>query len=158
MAAPAAAGSGGSYWLGPSFNGLPLTATIDRGLPAYVYGDCTPHSDTGCTPPVEAQNWTTCDRNPLALDVLPTRLFRVRGGGIAAQYREEGVDVGIGRRTVAVFAGDEGLAIAAARLLRLRSASAPPARFRRPAYPRAVLAELARVVAPRGRHHSVRAI
>jgi hypothetical protein len=38
------------YWLGESFDGLPLTYSTERLL---VYGDCEPESDTGCAPPLQ---------------------------------------------------------------------------------------------------------
>ena len=82
----------------------------------------------------------------------------MRRGGIAAAYGDNGVDVGIGRRTVTVFAEDEQLAVAAARQLRLRGVNSPPRLFPSPIYPRAVLAEIVRVTEARRRLHSVRGI
>jgi hypothetical protein len=144
-----------AYWLGASFEGLPLTAMPGR---SFIYGDCDPGPDSGCAPPLEVQNWTSCERNPVALDVLPRRVFSVRGGGLAAAYPGPGsIDVGTGRRTVAVFGGAD-LAGRAVLRLRRRSAVGPPRRLPRPRYPSAVLRELKRVTAARRRFGTANAI
>jgi hypothetical protein len=143
------------YWLGPSYRGLALTATTPR---SYIYGDCDAQPDSGCAPPYEVQHHSSCERNPLSLDVRPRRVFRVRGHGLAAAYPEGTVDVWTGRYTVTVFAGSGALATGAARRLRRRTQDAPPARLPAPAFPNDVLQELKRVVVARERLHAVDAI
>jgi hypothetical protein len=46
------------YWLGKSFQGLPLTHAEPYvgGRASFVYGDCEAKSDMGCAPPLEVQN------------------------------------------------------------------------------------------------------
>lgn len=149
---PSASEAPGAYWLGESFRGLPLTDTSGSG---YIYGDCEATSDTGCAPPVDVQNTSACARNPLGLDVAPTRIHQLPGGAIAAAYGGGSVDVGIGRHTVTVFADR---ALEAAPQLRRRSAEAPPARYPPPVYPKAALRELKRVLAARKRLHTIRAL
>lgn len=104
------------------------------------------------------QNSSACARNPVALDVVPARIHLLRGGGIAALYRGNGVDVGIRRHTVTVFAGSARQALEAARELRRREVEQPPARYAPPAYPAAVLRELKRVVIARKHFHTIRAL
>jgi hypothetical protein len=146
---------GRPYWLGASYRGLPLTATTLR---SYIYGDCEAGDDSGCAPPYEVQHSTTCERNPLSLDVLPRRVFRVRGGGIAATQPEDGVDLSTGRYTVTVFANSDALAVQAVHALRRRSESRPARRLAAPVYPPAVMQELKRVVVARERLRTVEAI
>jgi len=132
------------YWLGPYFAGLRLTGTTDYPGRAFIYGDCEPpEGEGGCSPPAQIQNWSSCDRNPIGLDRLPYRVFLVRGGGLAAEYERTGVDVGIGSRTVAVFAEFE-LMGAALREIRPQSDSVPQS-LAPPVYPMPVLRELKRV-------------
>jgi hypothetical protein len=120
------------FWLGASFAGLPLEAHTEQGV--FVYG----------TPPaLQVQDRTTCERNVVALDVVPRRIYRLRGHGIAAVYQRGTIDVASGRTTTTIFAGGDGLATRAAKALRRRGqhrARPLPA----PSYPPAVLAELKR--------------
>jgi hypothetical protein len=139
---------GRPYWLGPTYRGLHVTVTTSH---SYVYGSCKPAAETGCSAPYEVQHHTTCERNPLALDITPRRVFRFRRGGIAASYPEGDVDVGTGRYTVTVFATTTGRAVRALRELRRRSERAPSRRLAAPAFPTAVLQELKRVVVARAR-------
>lgn len=75
------ASSSEDYWLGPSFGGHALDETSGG---SSFYGDCEPPpGEGGCGAPIEVQNATTCTRNPLAIDLLPRRVSRVRGGGLA---------------------------------------------------------------------------
>jgi hypothetical protein len=139
---------GKPYWLGRTYKGLHVTATTSN---SYVYGSCQPETETGCSAPYEVQHHTTCERNPLALDIIPQRVFRFRRGGIAASYSEGDVDIGTGRYTVTVFATTTGRAVRALRALRRRSQQAPSRRLAAPVYPTAVLQELKRVVVARAR-------
>lgn len=150
--APSASETPGTYWLGESFRALPLTATPGSD---YIYGDCEAEPDSGCAPPVEVQNSSTCGRNPVGLDVAPTRIHALPGGAIAASYGRASVDVGIGRQTVTLFAAG---ALNAARELRRRGAASPPARYPPPVYPKAALRELKRALVARRRFHTIRAI
>jgi hypothetical protein len=133
-----------AFWLGPSFAGHPLVAHTESGV--YVYGTCEipPDQDEGgCSPPLQLQDRTTCERNVVALDVVPGRIYRLRGGGIAADYGEGSIDVGSGHTTTTVFANSDRLARRATKAMRRRGerrSHALPA----PVYPPAVLAELKR--------------
>jgi hypothetical protein len=102
------------------------------------------------------QHHSTCERNPLALDVLPRRVYPVRGAGIAAAYQEATVDLGTGRYTVTVFAETNREAARAVRRLRRCGQEGPPRRLRAPRYPTAVMRELKRVAVARQRTHSVK--
>jgi hypothetical protein len=129
------------YWLGPSYLGLELEG-VSPG--SYVYGTCDPPPDGGCVPPYDVQNHRICERNPLTGGGQPNRVYRLRGGAIAA-VQGAGVEVGVGRHTVVVFAHTRALAEQAAEALRRRSEDAPVTDLPAPLYPRAVLQELKRV-------------
>lgn len=144
-----------AYWLGESFRGLPLTATSGS---TYLYGDCEPGPDSGCAPPLQVQNYSACHRNPVGLDVGASRVHLLRGGAVAAAYPTGGVDLGTGRRTVTVFAPNGRLALDAARNVRRRSASQPPALYPPPRYPQPVLRELKRILVARERFPTIVAI
>lgn len=146
------------YWLGPYFGGMQMTATPeDTRFATYIYGDCEfPEGEGGCSPPVQIQNWSTCTRNPLRLDVIPSQVFPLRGGGIATAYDASRVEVGTGDRTVTVFAYRE-LIGAALRDMHLRSQPSPEP-LAPPKYPMPVLRELKRVTVPRDRGAGINAI
>jgi hypothetical protein len=136
------------YWLGPYFAGMRLTSTPDEHrYTTFVYGDCEfPEGEGGCSPPVQIQNWSACSRNPLRIDIVPSQVFPVRGGGIAAAYESSSVDVGTGDRTVSVFAERE---LMGATLLEIHLHSQPgPEALAPPRYPMPVLRELKRVTVP----------
>jgi hypothetical protein len=154
---PAAVAARGSFWLGPSFEGLPLTHD-EPGF--YVYGDCDiePGSEGGCSPPLQVQNATSCERNPVGLDIAPSRLFKLRGGAIAATYEAGHLQMGSGRRAVTVFADSARQAIRAARALRRRFEEAPSARLAPPVYPAPVRREIKRVLVARRQHPTVNSI
>lgn len=146
------------FWLGPSFAGHPLVAHTESGV--FVYGDCEPPpGEGGCQPPLQVQDRSTCERNPVALDVVPRRLYRLRGAGIAAVYQRGTVDVYSGNTTTTVFARGDRLAARAAKALRRRG-EGRPRELRAPHFPPAVLKELKRVVGardtPRGMGPGVR--
>ena len=130
------------FWLGPSFAGHPLVAHDETGT--FVYGSCHATSDQGCAPPLQVQDRTTCQRNPVALDVVPRRVYRLRGHGIAAVYTRGAIDAMSDHTTTTVFASGDRLAARAARALRRRGQSAPHP-LSAPDYPPAVLRELKRV-------------
>jgi hypothetical protein len=129
-----AAAALGVFWLGQSFAGHPLVSVTDDGT--YVYGDSPSQ--------LQVQHRTTCERNAVALDVVPRRIYRLRGHGIAAEYQRGTIDVGTGHATATVIANTDEFARQAVRALRHRGERRPhglPA----PVYPPAVLRELKRV-------------
>lgn len=133
------------FWLGPSFAGHDLTAHTESNV--FVYGTCEipEGADGGCSPPLQLQDRTTCERNVIALDVVPRRLYRLRGQGIAADYGEASIDVGSGHTTTTVFANSDRFARRATRAMRRRGQRRPRP-LSAPVYPIAVLKELKRVV------------
>jgi hypothetical protein len=76
------------YYAGREFEGLPLTyaSREDADQVLFVYGDCTPGDDSGCSPPVQIQifpydysagTWkqvVDCRRLPPLRGVLSVRL------------------------------------------------------------------------------------
>jgi hypothetical protein len=126
----------GAFWLGQSFAGHPLVSITDDGT--YVYGNSPSQ--------LSVQHRTTCERNAVALDVVPRRIYRLRGHGIAAVYQRGTIDVAGGHATITVFAPGDDLAGRAALALRRRGQPRPRA-LPAPVYPIAVLKELKRVVA-----------
>ena len=72
-----------AYWVGPSFDGLPLTSVLRNcGGPRvnsvdYVYGTCDA-SRGGCSAPVDIQNWPPELRNRRMYSEGPG-LFQIRG-------------------------------------------------------------------------------
>ncbi len=143
------------FWLGQEFDGLSLTEEpLDH---FFIYGDCEPPpGEGGCAPPLEVQNSTTCGRNPVGLDSLPSRLFKLRGGGLAADYGAW-IDVGTGGRTVTVHSFDSKLAMSAVHEIRPRP-EATPRELAPPVYPLPVLRELKRVTAAAQRIRGIKAI
>jgi hypothetical protein len=69
------------HWVGASFEGLRLTAVSRQfGLTTFIYGACKPRGESeSCTPPLEVQVASICDRNALVLDVRPRATFHARG-------------------------------------------------------------------------------
>jgi hypothetical protein len=129
------------FWLGAAFAGHPPVAHTEQG--AFVYGNCHATSDQGCQPPLTLQDRTTCERNVAALDVVPRRIYRLRGQAIAAVYERGTIDVSDGHTTTTVSARGDRLARRATRALRRRG-QARPRPLPAPVYPPAVLAELKR--------------
>jgi hypothetical protein len=134
------------YWLGPYFAGLRVTYSEGTATEkTVVYGDCElPEGEGGCSTPVQIQSTSSCDRNPIALDRLPFKVFLLRGGGLAAQYESTAVDIGTGDRTVTVYADYE-LVGAALREIRPEGGPEEPQALAPPVYPMPVLRELKRV-------------
>jgi hypothetical protein len=146
------------YWLGPYFAGMRIAEGSENGG-SVSYGDCElPEGEGGCGLPAQVQTSTTCDRNPLAIDRLPERVWLLRGGGLAVAYEPTGVDIGTGNRTVTVYTGGElQLMSAALREVRRRSQSSPQT-LPPPVYPKVVLGELKRVTAAAEKLHGVKAV
>lgn len=97
------------------------------------YGDCTPPGgDSGCAPPLEVQNYSTCRR---WADIYPGRphLFNLRGAKAAWVRSAGSLEVYTGRTTVVIFANHRRVARLASRLLRSARQDHPPARLRPPA-------------------------
>ena len=109
------------YWLGSSFNRLPLTAITRRNDAAiagqdvradyvgFVYGDCVATDETGCPPPLEVQVWPACERaladyalTP-AGDPVPHHMTRVRGVPAASFERGLRLELYTGEVTVVIF-------------------------------------------------------
>ncbi len=115
-----------SYYLGDSFEDLPLSATDRRCyLPdpnypddpgsndvSYFYGTCTPPPDGGCTPPLEVQTWPACERyrDMYMLDPYGTPLPRIdlTVQGVPASLFEDGyrLEIYTGGSTVVIFGDD----------------------------------------------------
>jgi hypothetical protein len=162
LIAAALALASGPFWLGPSFAGHPLVAHTEAGV--YVYGNCEipeGQDEGGCSPPLQLQDRTTCERNVAALDVVPRRVYRLRGEGIAAAYGEGSIDVGSGHTTTSVFANSARFARRATSAMRRRGQRRPRP-LRAPVYPPAVLGELKRADAavhtPRSLHEIAHAL
>jgi len=147
------------YWLGPYFAGLRVTYSEGTATEKTIsYGDCElPEGEGGCSVPAQVQSTSSCNRNPIGLDRLPFRVFLLRGGGLAAQYESTAVDVGVGNRTVTVYADYE-LMGAALREVRPEGGPEEPGTLAPPVYPMPVLRELKRVTVPAERLDSARAI
>lgn len=102
-----------TYWLGERFDDLPLTEVLhaEHGDPTFVYGTCTPHSDTGCAPPLELQHGRLTARDPRKFESTPGQPApcRLVGDGriTAAQFFGGDVELYLGDRVVAVFASVE---------------------------------------------------
>jgi len=146
------------YWLGPYFAGMRVTGEESYAGSTILYGDCElPEGEGGCSLPAQVQTSTSCARNPIAIDKLPYRVFRLRGGAIAVSYEATAVDVGTGNRNVTVYTNELELMSAALREVRRRSEPSPQP-LPPPAYPETVLRELKRVTAAADRLHGVEAV
>jgi hypothetical protein len=145
------------YWLGQYFGGMRIAEGSENGG-SISYGDCElPEGEGGCSLPAQVQTATSCARNPIAIDRLPERVWRLRGGGLAVAYEPTAVDIGTGNRTVTVYTNEVQLMSAALREVRRRSQSSPQP-LSPPVYPKTVLGELKRVAAAADRLHGVKAI
>jgi hypothetical protein len=142
-----AAAALGAFWLGQSFAGHPLVSHTDSG--AYIYGDSPSQ--------LSLQDRTTGERNVVALDVVPRRVYRIRGAGIAADYERGETDVGSGHTTTTIFANTDRFGHRAASAMRRRGERRPHA-LPAPVYPIAVLKELKRVVAAAGTPESLQEV
>lgn len=118
------------YHLGPSFEGLPLTAAPDaRGGPAsgnpavdFIYGTCDPpgglfRNEGGCTPPLSVQSWSACERYIALLDIS-YRQMRIRGVPAADVDGDTRLELQTGDITIVIFANTRERARRAADALR----------------------------------------
>jgi hypothetical protein len=122
------------YWVGSSFENLPLTDRLFRCGGAYrsdavvrtnsfsvLYGDCDA-SDGGCALPLEIQTWPACDRSFADYDFLPglfprPPIGRLRGVPSARFEGGTRLELYTGEVTVVVFADAPGRATRAAAAL-----------------------------------------
>lgn len=144
------------YWLGHAFAGLRLTGVShDQRSTTFVYGDCHASGESGCSPPLEIQVWSICERNALLVDVGPPATYRARAV-TALDYGDDDLELATANSDVVVFANRR-LARHAAAALRPfdgpRRRTLPPAR-----YPRYYVAQLRRVRDAYARNHSLRAV
>lgn len=109
------------YWVGEEFEGLPLVhvdARPESDIVAFVYGDCDPPPEGGCSPPLQIQIMALCPHleivrlpesgNGRAIRGAP--VGRADGAPVlltsAVQIRAywgEGADAGIARRALAAL-------------------------------------------------------
>lgn len=126
-------GAGPSYWLGPSFEGLPLThaegspppSPAARG-PFFVYGECNGEGDGDsfhCTgPQVQLQHWPIASPSRYPDFFSCTRTI-IRGVP-AAQF--DGFEVYVGRALVRIYAPTQAQARRAGAALRSLDGSVAP--------------------------------
>lgn len=135
----------GTFSVGPSINGLPLTSTERRcgGGPvatrvnylSYIYGDCTiPPGETGCRPPLEIQTWPACQRFLAKYSFrgrpLPHRFLSNGAGAEVVEFSFPAgnrIEAYTGGSTVVIFAPDRDLAVDAVAMLRPEEEESPPA-------------------------------
>lgn len=98
------------FWLGERFRSHELTHTSAPGNRfTFVYGDCDPGPDSGCSPPYQVQNYPACKRNPASYGpgVHPKRRKPIRGAAVYAFGDGSNFDmleVYTGSTAVAIFA------------------------------------------------------
>jgi len=133
------------YWAGASFEGLPLTAVSRQlGVTSFIYGTCEPRGQSeSCSPPLEVQVASICDRNTLVLDVRPRASFRARGVPVL-DYGDWRLELPSAASQVVVF-GTPDRARRAIAALRPVDEEAPHGDLPAPRYPRYYLAALLRV-------------
>jgi len=107
------------YWLGTSFDSLPLVA--EPGFPpSFIYERCGPGSPASCE--VQVQNWLLRSTHPRSYD-LPCERLRVRGVPALFDRIQLRLDLYTGRRTVRIFGGSRRQVVRAANALRVRGSS-----------------------------------
>jgi hypothetical protein len=133
------------YFLGQSFEGLPLVAKLRRlskpgrgeafgaDFYSYLYGQCSLNAgeDGGCPAPIEVQSWAACKRNLSVYTLtpdgkpLPRKQFVLRG--VPAALFEEGnrLEVYTGTTTIVIFGNDPKQIRRAADQLRTLKGSPP---------------------------------
>lgn len=145
------------HWVGASFEGLRLTAVSRQlGLTTFIYETCKPRGQSeSCTPPLEVQVGSICDRNALVLDVRPRATFHARGVPVL-DYGERRLELASAASQIMIFATpDRARRVIAA--LRPIDEEAPSGDLAAPRYPRYYLAQLRRVHDTFARTASVRA-
>lgn len=146
------------YWVGSSFEGLPLTAITRRfGLTTFVYGSCKPAGrNESCAPPLEISVASICDRNALAIDPMPRARFRARGVPVL-DYGEWRLELAAGASQVVVSAAPDRARRAIAGL-RAVGEEGVRGDLPEPRYPRYYLGALRRVNDAYARTGSLRAV
>jgi hypothetical protein len=108
------------YFVGETFEDLPLTVILGRDLPlTFVYGDCEipPGSDGGCAPPLEVQVWPIERRPPgIISSMIECRKVTVRG--VQGAFFNGDLDLYVGNQTVVIFADSAERALRTAEALR----------------------------------------
>jgi hypothetical protein len=124
------------YWVGRSFEGLPVTGVSrNAGLTTFVYGTCKPRGDNeSCSTPLQIQVDSICDRNALLLDVHPQARFQARGVPVM-DYGEWRLELAVGASQVVVF-GAPARARRAIAALRAADQEEPGGDLPAPRYPR----------------------
>jgi hypothetical protein len=102
------------YWLGPEFEGLPLTyLELDGEIPSVVYGDCDA-SEGPCSVPLDIQITPLCRH--LETVAVPAAPQSVRGAPVG---RSDNAPVLLMRTVqIKVYAYEEATALRALRALR----------------------------------------
>jgi hypothetical protein len=112
------------YFLGKQFEKLTVTRRLRRldkrtapqeyraNYVSYIYGTCALDGDAGCAPPIEVQNWPTCERNPTTYrltpkgDPVPHTNLTIRGAPAALFEDGLRLEIYTGRTTVVIFGND----------------------------------------------------
>jgi hypothetical protein len=142
------------FWLGESFEDLPLTAVLPPGAGSstpdvsFIYGDCD-SSRGGCAPPLVVQVWPACERNRSSYaaggDPVPYEPLAVRGTSADLYDDEDGggrLEIATGEVTVVIFA-ELGRLVPAADALRSVTGDLGPDDALEPPAPGAVEGDLA---------------
>ena len=124
------------YWLGQSYEGLPLTRIIryrydpEPPIPAveaensvtFIYGDCDPPPDGGCAPPLTIVLDDYCLKPPerISPSVKNGPPFEVRGG-LAQYIGEDHVRLWTGNVSIAILTEGVASQVEATEKLRLVS-------------------------------------
>ena len=119
------------YWLGESYDGLPLTRIIryrydpEPPIPAvtaedsvaFIYGTCTPSSESGCAPPLQIIVEPYCTRPPEIIAPLAAvgSSFDIRGA--TAQWVTDHLRIWTGDVSTTIFAAAEASAAEQLRLV-----------------------------------------
>lgn len=110
------------YWLGESYEGLPLTKIIryryDENIVLFIYGSCTPGPESGCPPPLSIRVEPYCMKPPerIAPAVRGTP-FQVRGA--PAEQISGDLRIWTGEVSVKIFTDGLAAQVEAAEKLRL---------------------------------------
>jgi hypothetical protein len=144
------------YWAGKTVEGLPLAAIErDEQRETFIYGDCRPAHDEGCSPPLQIQTASVCDLNALTVAGRP-RSYSSFGAASMLDYGERRLQLTTGASTVLVLAKHE---LAEKALESLRPLDRSQVRqLEPPSYPREYVSELRRVRDAHRRLGSVRAV
>jgi hypothetical protein len=141
------------FWLGESFEDMPLTAVALPGADtsttdvSFIYGDCDASRDA-CAPPLEVQVWPACERNrsSFTFDGEPTPSEPMTVRGTTADLYDDGdgggrLEIATGEVTVVIFSS-VGRLVPAADALRSVTGVPGPADDLEPPAPGAIEGEL----------------